>query len=719
MTDEQKTKAQLIDELQELRHRVASLEKGTALEHGILHGEGTMIGISERTPAEHGELYGEAAMIGISEGRPAEDALLESEARFRETAELLPSIIAEMDLEGRIIYINKLGLDIFGISADTQLNSFDQFLHPDDYQRALQNAAAVLRGDDVPANEYRMLAKDGQLLHMVVRSAPIFRDGEIVGLRSSVQDVTDRVAAEADRRAGEERFRTIFHGITEGILVTRTDTGRIVMVNQAMCEMLRATEEEVLAMSLEEIRPCRDALPMTSIVVEPLRTKRRVASEQPIERRNGSVFYADVSAIPVTIDGQTCLLECFRDVTERRELQANIYQSDRMASLGLLAAGVAHEINNPLTYVLFNLDALREDVPLLAEMVIRLQRALGPERTRHALGEMAALAVPSRLDDIVQQSQDAAEGARRVRDIVGDLKTFARVDENRLVVTCLNDIIDSAISLASNEIKYRARLVTDFDALPTMAVNDGKLAQVFLNLLLNATHAIEEGNAQSNEIRVRTWAEGDQVVAQLQDTGKGISPEHLPHVFEPFFTTKEVGVGSGLGLSICRKIITELDGEITVDSEQGKGTRFMIRLPIGTMVPERTAVEEASVAQPLCRKRILVIDDERHIAQAVERLLEDEHEAVSVTSAKEAMEIFESDWAFDGIICDLMMPNVTGMDLHEWLVKHHPDLADRMIFVTGGAFTPRARTFLERVDNPRLNASQLSEFPGLFVDLEA
>jgi CheY-like chemotaxis protein/anti-sigma regulatory factor (Ser/Thr protein kinase) len=225
-----------------------------------------------------------------------------------------------------------------------------------------------------------------------------------------------------------------------------------------------------------------------------------------------------------------------------------------------------------------------------------------------------------------------------------------------------------------------------------------------LNLLLNAAHAIGDGNPAKDEIRVRTWADAENVFAEVQDTGGGVARQNLGRIFEPFFTTKPVGVGSGLGLSICRNIIAEFGGDIHVESELGAGARFVMRLPVrrGASEPPRTQMAAAQTPASV-RGRILVVDDEPAIRSIVTRVLERDHEVVTAASGDAAREILENDPRFDVVICDLMMPGMTGMDLHEWLLTHRPALAERTVFISGGAFTERASEYVARVGNTRLD----------------
>jgi CheY-like chemotaxis protein len=309
----------------------------------------------------------------------------------------------------------------------------------------------------------------------------------------------------------------------------------------------------------------------------------------------------------------------------------------------------------------------------------------------------------ARLEDLVEQAGEAVDGANRVRNIVKDLKTFARAEEERNVPVSLRQVIETAINMSFNEIKYRARLIKEYGKTPTIMANDGRLSQVFLNLLVNAAHAIDEGDVDNNRIRVRTWTENDQVLAEVRDTGRGIEPKNLGRLFDPFFTTKPAGVGSGLGLSICHKIITDHGGRIEVRSEPDRGTCFTVRLPVTTPEAEKSAGDAAAQQKRTVavRGRILVVDDEPVVARATRRVLAREHEVVTATSGQEARDALEREGTFDAVVSDLMMPDITGMDLHAWLDERDPDLARRMVFLTGGAFTPGARRFLERVPNAR------------------
>jgi signal transduction histidine kinase len=466
-----------------------------------------------------------------------------------------------------------------------------------------------------------------------------------------------------------------------------------------------------------------------------------------------------------------------RDIAKQRQAEGALRQAERMASLGTLAAGVAHEINTPLTYVVTNLALISERLPTLgtgdaaagaggalAERVAALEDLVSQARAacdqlvygfaaqlsdelRHEFnnaqqlivyalgrladelavlaqgGSVARAATPSgpplaQIDRLLRQARD---GADRVRTIMRDLKTFSRPDEPTTTPVDVWRVLEWSINLASSEIHHRARLTTEREPVPLVMANEARLGQVFVNLLVNAAQAIPEGAVAMNEIRVTTRTdERGRALVEVRDTGSGIAPEILGQLFDPFFTTKPVGEGTGLGLSICHGIVTALGGELTVESELRRGTTFRVALPaaaadgyaavrsVGPVADDR-AIDpaHAPVAPPIPaptarRGRILVIDDDPHIGDAIRESLAREHDVVTVTSAAAALRLIELGEPFDLILCDLMMPTMTGMELHDELARREPALAARMSFLTGGAFTPRARAFLAEVPNPRL-----------------
>jgi signal transduction histidine kinase/FixJ family two-component response regulator len=422
------------------------------------------------------------------------------------------------------------------------------------------------------------------------------------------------------------------------------------------------------------------------------------------QRLSGAEFPATVLLTRLEIDDKPVLQATVRDETEVKRLQAMLRQSDRLASMGMLAASVAHEINNPLTYVLYNIESLVIDLPQISTAVQRCLRVLreqiGDEAFSAVVADDADRLDPAMLLDIAERSMEAREGAQRIQTIAKAIGTFSRLESTRRSRVDLNSAIESAVAMARTALKARAKLVVDFGQLPPVWASEGKLSQVFLNLLINAAQAIEEGSSAHNEVEVRTWANGDQVYATVTDSGKGVPKENLARIFEPFFTTKPAGVGSGLGLCICRNIVTDFGGDISVESEPGEGTRFIVRMPVQQSVAPAARIQPTSEpAVSGTHGRILVVDDEPAIRTMLVHILGTHHEVITAESGEEARALLAQDQAFDLILCDLMMHEMTGMALHGWLATQYPALAAQLVFISGGAFTPRALEYVQRVGN--------------------
>jgi CheY-like chemotaxis protein len=368
-------------------------------------------------------------------------------------------------------------------------------------------------------------------------------------------------------------------------------------------------------------------------------------------------------------------------------------QVDRMVAVGTLAAGVGHEINNPLAYLLSNVLFAAQEMKQVEE-----SEALPSWARQRIAGAGAAL-------------DDARDGAERVRDIVRDLKTFSRADENVLEVVDLHAVLEAALAMARNEVRHRAQVVKRYGEVPMITASRSRLAQVFVNLLANAAHAIPDGHADRNHITLGTRYANDRVEISVSDTGRGIAPEHLPRIFDPFFTTKPVGEGTGLGLAICAGIIRDLGGEISVETEMGRGTTFRISLPVGTavsrpMAPPQTRDDSA-------RWSILVVDDEPMFGVALRRLLSGKHNVQVAGSGREALTHLEAGERFDAILSDVHMPEMTGIELYERIGDRWPELLPRIGFVTGGAISDAARNFLDA------RRDRIFEKPGSLLQLEA
>ncbi|HEX8438093.1 ATP-binding protein [Archangium sp.] len=368
---------------------------------------------------------------------------------------------------------------------------------------------------------------------------------------------------------------------------------------------------------------------------------------------------------------------------ELNAVKGRLAQSEKLAVVGQLAAGVGHEINNPLAFVSGNLHVAVEQIALLSREMD------GP--------------ASERLRETLQALEEARRGAERIHTIVKDLRTLARADETRLVPVDVHAALEFSLTLAMPHLRHKAQVERQLGKVPAVRANEAKLGQVFLNLLINAAQAIPEGDPLNHRVTLVTRLEGTRVVVEVRDTGKGMTPEVMSRIFEPFFTTKAQGEGTGLGLSICQGLIHTMGGEMGVESEPGRGSTFRVVLPMSETDVTATPAPARTVADVQARKRVLVVDDEPGIGSVMRRILGRVHEVIVLQSGREALTLLERDDNFDRVFCDLMMGDMTGMDLHARLAEKGSECLSRFVFMTGGGFTERAREFLQSVSVPRID----------------
>jgi len=472
--------------------------------------------------------------------------------------------------------------------------------------------------------------------------------------------------------------------------------GFIVYANPALVRAFgRASAQEVYG------EPLANALDDGEATISRMREAAIVDGQQPqppmtytVRRPDGSTVLLEAVSVYFEHDGQPAVLCIGRDVTARKELEARLVQADRLAALGTMAAGVAHEINNPLGYVLLNLEWVARKLPGVAKD-------------------------PSSMPAILEMLKEAREGAERVSTIVRDLRSFSRADGEARGYVDLGAIVHAAIKIAGHEVHRRARVTTSIEQTGSVWANEGRLEQVVINLLLNAAQAMPEFSADRNEIRIGVRPEGaTHAVLEVSDNGSGIPADVLPRIFDPFFTTKPVGVGTGLGLTVCHSIVASLGGTITAYSHPGEGTTFRVVLPtssghrsdppppsrdivvpgeaVSGTVPAHLPVRGEPVA------RVLVLDDEPSIGETLGELLAPEHEVVAIETARDALAFLRSDDRFDVIFCDVTMPEMSGVDFYQALRLERPGLERRIVFMSGGAFSSGTAEFLASVDNRRI-----------------
>lgn len=369
---------------------------------------------------------------------------------------------------------------------------------------------------------------------------------------------------------------------------------------------------------------------------------------------------------------------CFvRDLTRQRLIAGKLASAAAITAVGSLATGLAHEINNPLAVVLANV-----------EEAVRVAADLEPSVIDAAKGD---------LSDLRAMLEEAHSASQRVQFIVRDLRVFACADDRRGRVD-LNAVIEACCNIALAEIRHRARLVKELNAVVPVLGSEAKLAQVILNLLVNAAHAMPEGDADGNEIRIVTSQQGrTTVVVEISDTGGGISPANADHIFDPFFSTKPRR--PGMGLTICQATVTAHGGEIAVRPGDRGGT--VVKLVLPTLEAE-SGISLVAVDGAAPQRRVLVVDDDPLVLRSLTRVLARDFDVSSARNGREALDLVRAGGTFDAMLCDLMMPELSGIELHGLLERDDPELARRTVFLTGGAFSGRAQTFLEAVGQPHL-----------------
>lgn len=372
------------------------------------------------------------------------------------------------------------------------------------------------------------------------------------------------------------------------------------------------------------------------------------------------------------------------------ELRQRLDLAERLATLGRLAAGVAHEINNPAAYALANLSQLRERTQLLRTNLGKLAAAQ-PDPTLTNL--------VNSLDEIEEMVVDSLEGVTRIATIVGELQQFARSRPHENTWTDLCEVARIAVRLTKNRIRHRCEVHTELNPTRRFVADQGKLVQVAINLIDNACKAMT--GAPGDGVTVSTGVEGDSSWLAIEDNGQGVSEELRSKIFEPFFTTDERRTGTGLGLTLSREYAERHRGSLDFEPRPGGGSRFVLRIPhdTGLAVPVGRAPRRSEVRSS-ASNRVLVVDDEPAVLRAYRRVLSPTYAVTLVNNGHEALQKIHDSDDFDAVICDINMPQLGGVEFYRQLELNHPELARRVVFCSGGVFGEEAREFIESTRNP-------------------
>lgn len=570
-----------------------------------------------------------------------------------------------VDAEMKIIWVNDAFERLHGRRREDVVGRSPGALGLGSTRFAAQHREAerAVREGRTWTGEVAALRPDGSEVMVEMTVSPVREgSGRIRGCVAIKRDLTEVRALMSEQLRHSRELAAILDHVPVGVVVH--GDGVLRYVNQRVADMFGAPAGELLGQSMfSRIHPEDRA----GVRERTRRTERDGTIPGPNEIR---VLRADGSPLAVRVHpagtlafhGEKCLCACLEDLGPERSRRESSILEDRMQTIGQIAAGVAHEINNPLTWMI---DALEE-----------------AERSPGASARL----------------REARDGAERIRHVVRELTLFTRDPASDEVATELGEVVRAAVHLSRRTIEANAAVRIDEPGEDVWVVGSGpKLGQVCLNLLLNASAAMP--SERRGQVVVRWRAEGDRCRVTISDDGRGMSAEVMARAFEPFFTTRADSGGTGLGLAMCQNILADLGGTIAIDSAPARGTVVTVELrrappPVSTP-PERPA------HQVPCA--VLLVEDQVMVGRALARRLRAlGHRVEHVGDGRQALAQLEADEGFDAVLCDLMMPHMSGQELHAALSDTRPELVERIIFMTGGAFTEDARAFLEALDTPWL-----------------
>ena len=487
------------------------------------------------------------------------------------------------------------------------------------------------------------------------------KSGGIVSLRA---DITDQKQAEQRRdavaRETEDRLREIVAANPVPMTITRVSDGLVVYCNQRAADMVRTPLDQVIgAKSVDFYADDKDR----DTVVRLLRTEGRVELlEVRFKRGDGTTFPLALMCRPIMYAGEPAIVTGFHDLSDWKRMEAALHQSEKMAALGSLLAGVAHELNNPLTVVVTH-------AVLLEEMATDERAAARAEKIRLA--------------------------AERCSRIVRTFLALARQRQTTPSLVQMNDVVTGGVDLLGYQLRTcDVQLTLDLaDDLPAFWADADQLNQVVTNLIVNAVQAMTD-QSPPRRLSLRSESDGESVRLIVTDNGPGVSPEIRSRIFEPFFTTKDPGMGTGIGLSMCLSIVTAHGGTITVSDSPGGGATFTVALPLRATTAEAKGADAERTDIDRAPARILIVDDEPDIREALVELLKADRHQVEVAENGAAALDRIGTGGFDAVISDLRMPVMDGPGLYRAIEQRHPALASRIGFVTGDSLSPAMHRFL-------------------------
>jgi PAS domain S-box-containing protein len=625
--------------------------------------------LSARTLTFGGQPAVLTAVTDISERKGIEEALRDSEARLAAFMENAPVGMYLKDLDGRYVLANPEMTQVFARPAEEMLGltaAAAGVTH--DLDQIAEADRAVLESGRVQVLQEYTPDLEAYSWSMVIRFPIRDGQGRTTHIGGFHVDITQQKSTEQQLKASEQRFRAFAEAHPVPLFIADLDTHRVIFASPPCAELLRTPLPQLLAGTTTEIYA--DPADQPGLIELVRRQGFLNGVEVRLRRADGSEFWAAFTSKLITFEGKEAVVTAIVDLTEPKRVEAELerqrqilHQNEKMSALGSLLAGVAHELNNPLSVVVGHAGLLEELAPDAATR----ERALK-----------------------IRTSAD------RCARIVRTFLAMARSKPRQRGPVQLNATIEAALEivaygLRTADIEVVRQLAPD---LPPVWADGDQLHQVFANLFINAQQALQSSTGP-RQLRVTTGHDAASVWVEVADNGPGIPPEIASRIFDPFFTTKPQGVGTGVGLSVCHGVLAAHDGEISLKSAPGQGAVFVVRLPRSQFVGEAVAAEAR--AQPWRRGRILVVDDEPDIGQLLADILErDGHSVAHALSGRDALARL-SDGAVDLIISDLRMPDMDGPALYRALTSERPELARRMVFVTGDTLAADLTGFLSEI----------------------
>lgn len=575
-------------------------------------------------------------------------------------------VCVTLDVEGipRSVHVSDTALNILGRTRDDFMSrTLFEFIAPEELPRLKSIREKRAAGEPVDSMIETVIVKaDGTRAPIAyVLAEPPVAHGH--GFVAFLWDISKR-------RAEEARFRGVIESAPDGIVISRN--GEILDANPAAARMLgRRSASDLVGVSLYALMSPVDTQAMNERVAASRSGAQLAPRVYEAKRADGTRVLAEITSVPCEHNGQPAVMGFARDVTYRAKLEAQLVQSERLVALGTLAAGVAHEVNNPLAVISLSLE----------ELSMRLEGTL----------KKADVAEKRSVGSLLEGLRT---GVDRVASIIRELRAFSRTDTEPPGPTNVLEALAAAERMTTHQLRHHTRVCTDYGVIPLALGHGQRLEQVFVNLLINAAQALPEGRSE-NRIDVRAFVGSDsRVVVEIEDNGSGMDAATLGRVFDPFFTTRTNSGGTGLGLSISHGLVTQLGGEIVLESVLGRGTVARVSLKPASSTESTFAGQRAPVGDAPARMRVLIVDDEPSLVTTLRMLIGEEHDVTTANSGDAACSILLSGRSFDVVLCDMMMPGVSGMDVYERVVNVYPEFNGRFVFMTGGACTDKAAAFL-------------------------